>query len=200
MNSMSGTNATGGFGRGKATGDVVPKGYKTAQLQQFTPEQMRLFQQLFSNVGPESDLSRLAGGDQSYYNEIEAPALQQFNAYQGNLASRFSGMGAGQGPGQSLSSRRSSGFQNTATQAGADFAQQLASQRQALQRQAIMDLHGLSSSLLGQRPYERSLVEKPQQQSTWDKILGGAGTIAGGFASGFGGGFGQSVGKGLFQE
>ena len=53
---------------------------------------------------------------------MEAPALKQFSGLQGNLASRFSGMGSG--------ARRSSGFQNTSNQAASDFAQQLQANKQ----------------------------------------------------------------------
>lgn len=170
--SMSGFGGMGGAqmrsGLGQM-GNQVPKGYKSGQLQQFTPEQMQLFSQLFGQVGPDSFLSKLAGGDQSMFEQMEAPALKQFSELQGGLASRFSGMGSG--------ARRSSGFQNTMNQASSDFASQLQSNRQNLQRQALMDLMGISSQLLGQKPYEQFLVEKPQKQNIW-------GNIAGGFAQG----------------
>ncbi len=151
MTSMIG--ATGSRqGSGLTGGNKIPKGYKYGQMQQFTPEQMQLFQQLFGQLGPESFLGKLAGGDQSMFEQLEAPAMQQFQGLQGQLASRFSGMGTG--------ARRSSGFQNTANQASSDFAQQLQSQRLGLQRQAIGDLMGFSNQLLGQRPYEQTLVPK----------------------------------------
>lgn len=151
-------------------GNVTPKGYQTGQLAQFDPEQMQLFQQLFSHLGPNSYLSKLASGDESTFNQIEAPALRQFSSLQGNIASRFSGMGSG--------ARRSSGFQNALTGASSDFAQQLQSQRMGLQRQALQDLFGMSNQLLSQRPYETTLTEKPT--SFLEKLLvglaGGAGT------------------------
>jgi len=151
----------------------APSGYKA--FQQFSPEQMQLFQQMFSRVAPDSYLSRLAGGDEEIFNQVEAPAMKQFNALQGNLASRFSGMGMG--------SRRSSGFQNTTNQASQDFAQQLQSQRQQLQRQALMDLMGISDSLLGQEPY--GFVKKQQKQgSGWGGLAGGALGGIGGFLAG----------------
>lgn len=170
-----------GLGSGKMTGagDIIPKGYQKGQLQQFTPEQMQLFKSLFSQVGPQSFLSRLAGGDQSAFGEMEAPALRQFGQLQGNIASRFSGMGSG--------ARRSSGFQNTMNQAASDFAGDLASRRMQLQRQALMDLMGISQSLLGQRPYEQILTEKPQS------FLQQAGLgLLGGIGQGLGGGFGMN--------
>jgi len=158
--------------------DVIPKGYQQGQLQQFTPEQMQLFQQMFGHLGQGSFLSKLAGGDESQFEQLEAPALRQFGELQGGLASRFSGMGSG--------ARRSSGFQNVMNQASGDFAQQLQSQRLGLQRQALMDLMGMSESLLGQRPYQKFLTEK--QVPFWQKLLeGGLGGLSGGIGTGLGG-------------
>lgn len=145
-------------------GNKIPSGYKMGQIQQFTPEQMQLFGQLFATVSPESFTGRLAGGEQEMFNQIEAPALKQFAGLQGGLASRFSGMGQG--------ARRSSGFQNTMNQATSDFAQQLQAQRLGLQQQAIKDLMGMSTSLLSQRPYEQFLVQKQQKTPFWKQALG----------------------------
>lgn len=177
MNSMIGHT---GYSGKRGTGDIVPKGYQVGQLQQFTPEQQRLFKQSFSYVKPNSYLSRLAGGDEGLFEEMEAPALRQFGELQGNLASRFSGMGMG--------SRRSSGFQNVAGQQASDFAQQLQANRMGLQRQALKDLFEISELLLGQRPKNRFLAEKPQSQSTalggWGGALGALGGGALGFMAG----------------
>jgi hypothetical protein len=169
--SMTGMNP-----RTNATGmkEKIPSGYKAATLQQFTPEQLQLFSQLFSHAGPESYLSRLAGGDQELLGQIEEPALRQFSQLQGGLASRFSGMGG-------LGARQSSGFQNAAGMQASDFAKDLQAQRQGLQRQALMDLFGISHELLGKRPYERALVEKQQKQG------GGLGGIIGAGLGGIGG-------------
>jgi hypothetical protein len=169
----SGQTATGG----KQFKEKKPSGYSTATLQQFTPEQLQLFQQMFQHLGPESYLGRLAGGDEEIFKQIEQPALKQFGGLQAGIASRFSGMGG-------LGARKSSGFQNTQNQAAADFASQLQSQRQSLQQNAIRDLMGLSNQLLNQRPYERSYVEKPKS------FAHEAGVAAAG-------GFGQAAGAGL---
>lgn len=172
-------------------GNKTPSGYRSGQMAQFTPEQMQLFQQMFSQVSPESYTSRLAGGDESLFGEIEAPALKQFSGLQGNLASRFSGAG-------SLGGRHSSGFKNASNSAASDFAMQLQSQRQGLQRQAIQDLQSMSQSLLGQRPYEQFLVPKKENQ-TAEMVgkLGGA--IPGLISSAFGGGSPGSALKGAFS-
>lgn len=191
MNSMSGLRPAGGNIRSNSTGnfrgDKIPKGYNAGQLQQFTPEQMGLFKQLFSQLGPDSYLSKLSGGDEGLFSEIEAPAWRNFQEAQGQLGSRFSQLAPG-----AMSAQRGSGFQNAAGQLGSDFAMQLASKRQELQRQALMDMFGLSESLLNQRPYDRFLQEKPQKEpSFFDKLLGLGGKFLGGFAGGYGQGLGS---------
>jgi hypothetical protein len=148
-------------------------GYTPASMQQFTPAQMGLFGRMFGQVDPNSFTSRLAEGDEGIFNQIEAPAMRQFSGLQGNIASRFSGMGSG--------ARRSSGFQNTMNQATSDFAQDLQAQRMGLQRNAIRDLHEMSSNLLGQRPYEQFLM--PKQKSGWQNFLE---SLSGGLGQGIG--------------
>lgn len=136
---------------------------------------MELWQSLFGQLGPESFTAKLAKGDQGAFGQLEAPALKQFGAIQGNLASRFSGMGLG--------GRKSSGFINTSNQAASDFAQQLQSNRMSLQQQALKDLLGLSNTLLQQNPYETSLVQK-QHKPGWGSSIGSALGGLGGFALG----------------
>lgn len=170
-----------GVGPMNVTGSKVPKGYKQYQLQQFTPEAMQQLQSLYGHVGPESYLAKLAGGDQSAFEEMEAPAMRQFSALQGNLASRFSGMGTG--------GRHSSGFQNTMNQAGSEFAQDLASKRMQHRRNAIQDLMGFSEMLMGQKPYETGLVQKQQKPNPWGQFMQGiGGAIPGAVANYFTGG------------
>lgn len=161
-------------------GDRIPEGYEVGELQNFDPRQMKLYKQGFKSVGKNSYLSKLAGGDQSQFAEMEAPAHRQFQGQLGNLASRFSNQGMG--------SRRSSGFQNQATAASSNFAQDLQSRRQELQRQAILDMHNISQQLMGQRPKERDLFKKQEEQPS------GWGSLAGGLVGGVGGAFvGQPV-------
>ena len=183
--SRPGSNATMKSGGGK-TGDDLPKGYKSAQLQQFTPDQIKLFKQMLQHLGPDSYLSRLAGGDEELFDEMEAPEMEKFSGLLGGIASRFSqgsGLGGGQG---SLGQRRSSAFQNQTTSAAQNFSQQLRANRQDLQKNALNDLMGYSQNLLGQKPYERALV--PKEPKFIDKWLGFAGNVmgnAGKAASGF---------------
>lgn len=144
-------------------------GYDT--VSNFTPQQMQLFQDLFSHVGPDSYLSKLAGGDQGTFDQMEAPAKRQFSGLQGNIASRFSGMGSG--------ARNSSGFQNTITSAASNFAQDLQSQRQGLQSQALRDLMGASDSLLGKQPYSYMQKKKPFWQELLGSLAGAGGQLGG---------------------
>lgn len=184
------TSLSGGSGfRGPAgTGrNIIPKGYSQGQLGQFTPEQQQLFQHLFSNVGPESFTSKLAGGDQSQFEQMEAPALRQFGQLQQNIANRFSGRGSG--------ARRSSAFQNEMSGATSDFAQKLQANRLGLQQNALQQLMEMSNMLLGQRPYENFLIEKQKKQSGLAKAFGiglpALGAIGGGI---FGGPAGAALG------
>lgn len=166
-------------------------GYKQASIQQFSPEKMQLFQQMFGNVSPDSYLGKLAGGDQSQFEALEAPSYRAFGALQGNIASRFSG-GLGQG-GSGL--RRSSGFQNVMSNEASSLAERLQGQRMGLQRQALQDLLGMSSSLLSQRPYEQFLYPEQKKKSLWQSLLGGGLPIAGALAGGiFGGPGGAALG------
>jgi hypothetical protein len=167
------TPATGGQGFG-ATGKPrgIGNGYKAVTSQQFTPEQMNLFSQMFGQVSPDSYLSRLAGGDQSQFAQLEQPAIRQFGELQSGLASRFAGMGVG--------ANRSSGAQNAQTSAAQNFSQQLQSQRMGLQNQALKDLMSYSSELLGQRPYEQYIMQEQQKKpSFWEQLAGGFGQALG---------------------
>lgn len=160
----------------------MPSGYKQITTQSLSPEQQQLFSLLFGGAkgglgsGLEH-LSKLAGGDQSYFDQLEAPALRQFGAVQGNLASRFSGMGTG--------ARKSSGFQNTSTAAGQQLAESLQSQRLGMQNDAISQLLGLSNTLLGTQTQETGFM--PKGMSGWQSFL-----------SSLGGGLGGGLGRGLF--
>lgn len=156
-----------------AAGNIIPKGYKTGQLQQFTPEQMNLFKQSFAFADPSSQLYKQAMGSEEGFAPMEQRAMRDFQQFQGGLASRFSGLGLG--------GRHGSGFQNLATQGAQDFASSLAEKRQGLQRQALMDLMGISQNLLGQRPYEQFMIEKTHKPKWWEVFLQGLGENSGAF-------------------
>lgn len=179
--SKSGSGVSGS--RGGTAADVIPKGHRAGQLQQFTPEALQMYQQLFGQLGPDSDLFKMASGDQSFFDEMERPALRDFGGIQGNIASRFSGMGMG--------ARRSSGFQNTMNREGSDFAQRLASNRQNLSRQALKDLFEMSHMLMNEKPFERIISGKKEKEGTnWGGLAGaGVGAVGGFFAGGPAGAF-----------
>ena len=181
-NSMSG--ATGFGSSSNKTGQKVG-GRDIEKVQTYTPEQMQLFNRMLGNVGQDSYTSRLAQGDQSLFNDIEAPAYKQFNEAQGLNASRFSFGGGGKG---AMSARNGSGFQNSTNQASQDFAGQLQAQRMGLQQNAIKDLHNMSQQLLGNQPYNYYEVEPKEKMSGWQRALGIGLPIAGGIAGGFFGG------------
>ena len=178
------SSMAGGSGYRTGTGNTGQKvgGYKVGQLQQFDPQQMELYQRGYSQVSPDSYTSRLANGDQSLFDQMEEPAMRQFNGLQGNIASRFSAGGGGAG---AMSGRRSSAFQNTMSAASNNFASDLASRRQGLQRQAIMDLQSMSNSLLGQRPNEQFLIQPNEKQSFGQQMMQGALPLAGMAGAGF---------------
>lgn len=164
-------------------------GHRT--FQQFSPEQMQLFQHLFSQLGPESYLQKLAGGDEETFRQMEAPAERDFSSRLGGIASRFSGGNPFGGPSGGMSSRKSSGFQNGMSQAAMDFQQQLQSQRQGLQRQALGDLMSYSQMLFGQQPYGLREKRAKDTKSGWGGIAGGAGgTLLGALLGGPGGAMG----------
>ena len=114
-------------------------------------------------------LSNLAGGDQEAFGQLEAPALRQFGELQGQLASRFSGMGSG--------ARKSSGFQNASSSAAADLAERLQGQRLGIQQNALSQLLGLSESLLNRPTFQSGFAEK--KKPFWQEVLGGIGGGAG---------------------
>jgi hypothetical protein len=194
--SKRGSGVSGG--RGGASGDIIPKGQRAGQLQQFTPEALQMYQQLFGQIGPESDIFKMASGDQSYFDEMEKPALRDFGGIMGNIASRFSSQGMG--------ARRSSGFQNTVNKEGSDFAQRLAANRQGLSRQALKDLFEMSHMLMNEQPFERIYGGKREKEPK--KALGGwgstVGAVGGGAAGFFAGGpagafAGANIGSNAFS-
>jgi hypothetical protein len=160
----------------------VPHGLRGYSTPNYTPAQMKIHKQNYEALGPDTDLARMAAGDQSYFDELEAPALRQFSATQQNLANRYSG-GAGRG---GLSNRRSSGFQNQQGEFASNFSQQLQAQRLGLQRQAHNDLWAMSQDFLREQPYQRQFVPKKESKGNdWMGLAGaGVGAVGGFFLGG----------------
>ena len=183
-------SATGlaGFSNPRQWQSKMPRGFRSGFQQQFTPEQMSLFQQLFSNVGPDSYLSKLAGGNEEAFQQMEAPAWRNLQQAYGQAASRFSGLGQG--------AQKSSGFRNEMGSLASNFAQDLAARRQEIQQSAIRDLMQLSGQLLGQRPYDQFVTQKGP--SSVEKFMNLIGPTASSFAGGFGQTMGQRYGNSFF--
>lgn len=144
-------------------------GYNRITMPTLNPQQMELFNQLYGGskqgIGAGLDqLTQQAQGTPDYWKQLEAPALRQFGELQGNIASRFSGMGSG--------ARRSSGFQNTLGGASADLAERLQAQRTGLQQNAISQLLGIGNQLLGTSTFENSLI--PKQKPWWQELISSA--------------------------
>jgi len=165
-------------------GNKIPKGHALGQIQQFTPQMMEQLKYLMSVFSDEKNISsKLMGGDEETFQDIENPELRQFNEQQGALSSQFSGMGTG--------ARRSSGFQNTSQQAASQFAQKLAMNRQNLQRQGSVDQFNMGTQLMGFRPKEKFLSERsPKSKTNWG---GAIGTVGGGVIGGIYGGPGGAM-------
>lgn len=187
MNSMNGSSGYRGSSgediESRPAGkDVRPKGYRVGELQTFDKNQMGLYNQGFTHLDDNSYLAKLAGGDQSMFEEMEAPFQRQFQEDIGELAGQFSGMGMG--------ARRGSGFQNAANQSAQDFAMQLQGQRQQYRENAMNELMQNSEYMLNQRPKDRFLVEKQQKKNVWGQVIGAGLQGAAAFSGSFGGGAG----------
>lgn len=149
-----------------ATGSLTPlkkTGYQ--QVSTLSPDKASLFgqgaqglQQGFPQI-LQKLMQMAQGGDEATWSKLEAPAMRQFGALQGNIASRFSGMGSG--------GRRSSGFQHAVGGAGADLAERLQANRLGLQNQATESLMGLYKSLMGTE--DTALV--PKAKKWWEELL-----------------------------
>lgn len=163
-------------------------GYNQIKLPTKSPEQMDIFSQLSSGSGGniQSILKQLQGlsdgGDEDYWSQLEAPALRQFDKRQGDIASRFSGMGMG--------GRRSGAFQTAVGNENTDLQERLSAQRLGIQGNARNQLMELYRSLLGENLSDSGLTPKPQ---SFLKQLGiglsggvgqGIGTAAGALAFG----------------
>lgn len=145
-------------------------GYNQVQSPKLSPEQQQLFSQVMGigQNGIKNTVDQLSqrasGGNEQYWQQQEAPAMRQFNELQGNLASRFSGMGSG--------ARRSSGFQNTLNTGASELAEKLQSNRQNLQSDAMKQLLSLYSNLMGTETFDTSFVPgKSKGKSFLEELL-----------------------------
>lgn len=143
-------------------------GYNISQIPTMSPEQLNVFQNMLSQLGPEAGqaigrLSAMAGGEASAFEPYERFAQSQFQKSLGDIGSRFSGMGLG--------GRHGSAFQNAVAGAGSELAEKLASQRLGYQQQAQGQLLDLVRALLGSQTHETFL--QPEKQPFWKQLFGG---------------------------
>ncbi len=176
----------GSMGSRGSGGNKIPEGYEMGKINQFNPKQQKLFNNLTELAKPGSYLWRLMNGEEEAFEEGEAPAHRMFEEKLGQLGSRYSQLAPG-----AMSAQRGSGFQKATGQLASDFAQDLAARRQDLQRQAMLDLRGLSSELLGYRPKEKFLVKNQYQQEEQDSggdfqqgLIGGVTGAGAGYLTG----------------
>jgi len=154
----TGLKPSGGDLRGNSAGQMkekIPRGYSTASLNKYTPESMDLFKRLHGFLGPDSQLNKLASGDEETFRQIEAPAWRDFNRAQGAIGNRYAQLQPG-----AMSAQRGSGFANRMNLHSQDFAEKLQANRQALSSQALRDLFSMSSHLFQNQPFDKALVEK----------------------------------------
>ena len=158
------------------------EGLQTQRISNFSPQQQKLFRSLLSGINQGGGigaglgrLGELAAGSQEGFEQLEAPAYADFQKQLGQIGTRFSGLGA----------RGSSAFQNATSGAAQSLAENLQQQRMGIQDSALERLLGLSSNLLGQRPYD-TLYDKQDEGFDWGGLLG---ALGGGIASSFGGPF-----------
>ncbi len=180
------SSSLSGWGPAGNAAGLKGTGYKQINMPTMNANQQQLTQMLHGLLGGSSgglaqglqQSGRMAAGDQSQFEQMEAPAMRQFNELLGGLGSRFSGMGSG--------ARNSSGFQNTMGEAGASLAEKLSSKRMDYQQQALAQLLGLSESLLGRSTFNSALI--PKKKSFFSELMGG---MSGGLGSGLGSLFGM---------
>lgn len=163
-------------------------GYKSISVPTMSPEVMDRWRRTIGAVEPSAlssigDLGRISQGDESYFQQLEAPAHRQYQQGIGQLASRFSAGGPGSG---SMSARQSSAFANAGAGYAGEFAENLAAQRYSLQDRAREQLLSLYGELMSSDPYEQVLQKR--KQSGWKKWLGASLPIIGGVAGGIAGG------------
>lgn len=144
-----------------STGITSPRsnisGYNLRQLPNMSPQQRQLFESLLGQLGGGQGLghgvdymSKLAGGDEEAFGQLEAPAYASFQKSLGDIGSRFAGAGA----------LGSSAFQNATSGAASDLARNLGAQRHGIQSDALDRLLGLSDRLLGKQTHENLLEKK----------------------------------------
>ena len=148
------------------TGGKPPKtkipGYSQYQIDKFTPEMKQLYDSMVGSVGPGAVsgtdwLSKIAGGDESAFEEMEKPAYNAFEKQLGSIGNRYSHLGA----------LDSNYFENATAGAGRELQENLQSKRTKLRQEATNSLLDQSNRLMDKEPYEHFMKKK---KSNWDWI------------------------------
>jgi len=162
-------------------GTILPHNYEIGRIQRFTPEQQKIHKYMHDLVGPSGFLSKIAGGDESFFQEMEAPALRQHSAISGGAASRFGNLGMGSAKSGAFSMPGSS-FK--------DFAAALKANRTQQRMDAINSLMSGSNAYLSHKPTETLLVPENDPFTKYSKIGptvfgAGGGALQGGAMGGW---------------
>lgn len=159
------------------------------------PEQMAGFNQLLGAgqgkgaggaYGSAADFYYdILNNDPEMLNQLFAPEMRRFNQdIMPGLAEQFAGMGSG-----ALSS---SGFRNSATQAGTDLSERLAQMRMNLRQNAAQGLQNIGGAGLGN--FSQDVMTNPGSPGFLSSIAPAVGGILG---TAVGGPMGGAIGAGL---
>ena len=188
--------APGPSGSAPPTKNVT--GYKAHQIQNYTPQAMKFYEDYMDKIGGGAMkgadyYTKIAAGDQSVFDEIEKPAYNAYEKQIGALGNRFSHLGA----------LDSNYFENATAGAGRELQENLASKRTELRQKAIDTLMNQSSALLDKKPFE-TVYEKEKDPNEWMNVLSSMGPefmelfqSLGLGGDGSGGGMGNAGAKGV---
>lgn len=153
-----------------------PKGYGAYSLPTMGGGQADIYNLLKNQFqGGAGDIYQklfgMARGDAGTFDQLEAPALRQFQEQIApQIAQRYAGSGIS----------GSSGLNNSLAGAGANLAENLQGQRLGLMQQSMHDVLHLGDLLLGTPTQQYGLYQKENQGRDWMQLLGSLGTQIGG--------------------
>lgn len=157
--------------------------YQQLQVSTKDPRAMELYGQISQALSPHlggavQGLGQLAaGGTPEQWQQLEAPALRQYQQLVGGIGARYSGLGMG--------AQKSSAFQNELSGSAADLAERLQGQRMGLQQNALNQLLSLYQSLIGADTFENAFL--PKKKPFWQELIGSLAPGVGAAGSQFGG-------------
>lgn len=158
----------------------IPKGFSMYSLPTMGGGQKDIYEMLKGQFqGGAGDVYQklfgLASGNEGMFEQLEAPALRQFQQQIApGIAQRYAGGGIG----------ASSGMQNSLASAGANLAQDLQAQRTGIMERSMQNVLGLGNMLLGMPTQQFGLVQK---QNTLNQLLNILGIAGGQFGGTYGG-------------